>query len=353
MDFSRSFLTSLIVGLLLISCSKNEDPKTNLGSYSEGFFITNEGPFNNGSGTITHVSVEGVVSQNVFKTENNEDLGNIVQSMALANDKAYIVVNNSQKVVVADRNTMKKIGEIRGDGVGFPRYMLNDNDYGFMSNWGNPNVSSDDFITVIDLVTDQIVETIAVGEGPESMVISNNKLFVALEGGFGQNNKVVIIDTKSFEVIKEVQVGDVPNSIQRDRNGNVWVLCGGKPAWTGNETAGKMLVFDKDLNIEKEFEFELTEHPQNLVIGDGLVFYQIEDKVFRMQINDDGLPENPLSSVSGFFYSMTYFFGTLYLTDAKDYASEGILYVHDAVTGIRLETFETGIVPGGVYFQNK
>ncbi|MDZ7615126.1 MAG: hypothetical protein U5K51_16615 [Flavobacteriaceae bacterium] len=103
------------------------------------------------------MSEDGLVSNDVFKTENNADLGNIVQSMHLAGDKAYIVVNNSNKVVVADRNTMKTITEMKGINVESPRYFVSHNGKGFLSNWGDPNNPSDDFISVVDLNSDQII----------------------------------------------------------------------------------------------------------------------------------------------------------------------------------------------------
>ncbi|MDZ7615127.1 MAG: hypothetical protein U5K51_16620 [Flavobacteriaceae bacterium] len=58
-------------------------------------------------------------------------------------------------------------------------------------------------------------------------------LYVNLEGGYGFNNQVVVIDLKELKVVKNIPVGDVPNSINEDLSGNIWVLCGGKPDWTG------------------------------------------------------------------------------------------------------------------------
>jgi hypothetical protein len=43
--------------------------------------------------------------------------------------------------------------------------------------------------------------------------------------------------------------------------------------------------------------------------------------------------------------------GELYITDAKDYQSEGELKIFNPVTGVEVQSLETGIIPGSVVFQ--
>ncbi|MGB5263603.1 MAG: DUF5074 domain-containing protein, partial [Lutimonas sp.] len=124
MMYLKKLVTIFVFSFMIISCSDDDKKVEEKGDYADGFFITNEGPFNNGSGSITHVSEEGVITQKVYEKVNNEVLGNIVQSMSMHKDKAYIVVNNSNKVVVVDRYTLKKMGTIEGEGVHFPRHMV-------------------------------------------------------------------------------------------------------------------------------------------------------------------------------------------------------------------------------------
>ncbi len=350
MKFLNYFLAFSLL-ILFVSCTDNNESTDSLGTYETGFFITNEGPFNNGTGTLTHVSEDGMVTQDVYKTENNTDLGNIVQSMHLHGDLAYIVVNNSHKVVVADRYTMKTITEIKGDKVQSPRYFVSSDNRGFLSNWGDPNNPSDDFITVIDLNSNQVLSTISVGEGPENMLVNNNFLYVNLEGGYGHNNKVAVIDTKDGRLVKNLIVGDVPNSLQADLSGNTWVLCGGKPAWTGMETAGKLVKISANHDILSSFDFDLTEHPQNLTLLGDAIFYNLDARVYKMLVNNNTLPEIPFKGIEGSFYYMTGHGGEIFATDAKDYQSEGYLYIYNAANGSLLKTIKTGIIPGWVAFQ--
>ena len=336
--------------LILISCSENgsvDDPLS-FGDYENGYFITNEGPFQNGSGSLTFVDDDGTITQNVYKKVNGEDLGNIVQSMALAYDRGYIVVNNSHKIVVVDRYTMKKITIIEGNKINNPRYFAIFNTTGYISNWGDPNDATDDFISVIDLIANSVIKIIPVGEGPENMVISNNKLFVNLEGGYNQNNKVSIIDLLTNEVESVVTVGEVPNSSWVDITGNVWILCGGNPSWTGAETAGRL--YKLTTNNMSYFEFAIEEHPEHLTYGENKFYYNLNGKVYQMDVADNSLPNDALSGFDGFYYTLKFNDGKLFATDAGDYNSEGSLKVFNVSTGSLIETINTGIIPGDVDF---
>ena len=337
------------LAILLGSCSDDNDtPDEPLGDYENGYFVSNEGPFQNGSGTITFVGDDGTVSQNVYNRVNGEDLGNIVNSMFINGDKAYIVVNNSSRVVVVNRYTMEKEAVIEGDDINNPRHFVAVNGKGFISNWGDPFDSGDDFITVVSLESNAVLDKISVEEGPEEMIISGNKLFVCLKGGYGSNNKVVAIDTSNNSVLDNIEVGDVPESIVADSKGYLWVLCSGNQAYTGNETAGILYKIDPSDYSLSWMEFETVEHPTLLNSELGELFYSLDGKVYEMDEDASELPSDAIDGLDGFFYSMLVYGGQLYGTDAKDFASEGDLKIFDIKSGTTLETIGAGIVPGQV-----
>ncbi|MGB5393536.1 MAG: DUF5074 domain-containing protein [Lutimonas sp.] len=351
MMYLKKLVTIFVFSFMIISCSDDDKKVEEKGDYADGFFITNEGPFNNGSGSITHVSEEGVITQKVYEKVNNEVLGNIVQSMSMHNDKAYIVVNNSNKVVVVDRYTLKKMGTIEGEGVYFPRHMVAFNDRGYLSNWGDPINNSDDFISVIDLNKDEVIEVIPVGEGPENMAISQGKLFINLEGGYSQNKFVMALNLNNLESVEMIEVADVPNSILKDDKDHIWVLCGGKPAWTGSETNGSLYRIDPSDLSQEHIGFTTSQHPDLLTFTNGNLFLNLDGKVLKINANSIEAPIEIVQGIEGYFYSMNAFNGNLYVTDAKDYQSEGELKIFSASTGAELETLMTGVIPGSVVFQ--
>ena len=82
-----SFL--IIISLVITSCTRDTNsPETN-GIYNDGYFVTNEGNFNSGNGSISFVSNDGVVENNVFTT-NSFPLGDVVQSMSIIDENGLL-----------------------------------------------------------------------------------------------------------------------------------------------------------------------------------------------------------------------------------------------------------------------
>jgi len=345
-----NIITLLTFILLFASCSDDETSSEPLGDYESGYFVTNEGPFQNGSGTLTFIGDDGVVSQQVYKTVNGEDLGNIVNSMYVEGDRAYIVVNNSHKIVVVNRFTMEKITTIEGDDINNPRYFVARDGMGYVSNWGDPFNTSDDFVSVINLQSNAVVDRISVGEGPERMIINGNNLFVCLQGGYGNNDKVFVIDINQNSIKTSIPVSDVPNSITVDGNGQIRVLCGGSPSWTGTETSGSLYSINPSTFETENIDFALSDHPALLNYDMGRLYYHLNGKVYEMDSKDSNLPNSALNGLDGFYYAGEVKNGEYFGTDAGDFASEGTLKVFSISSGSLLETNTTGIVPGNIVF---
>ncbi len=350
MKTMKKLLFLPIVTLLFISCSNDDDPQPEQNppaDYDKGILVTNEGPFGTGSGTITFVSEDfATVAQNIYKTVNNKELGNIVQSMGFLDENAYIVVSNSAKVMIANRYTFESVDSIKV-GLENPRYFIGDNGTkGYVTDWGDPNDNSDDYVAVVDLRTNSIASTIPVAFGPEKMVFYNNKIYVAHQGAFGQNNLITVISGSSVE--NTITVGEVPNSMIISEN-TLYVLCGGNPYYTGNETAGSLLKINLLTGqVSQTFAFETTQHPTNLTMDGANLFYSLNGKVYKLDKTSITLPGTDI--INGDFYAMQAKDGKLYATDADDFVSRGSLLIFDLSTNQQIQDFQTGIVPGGIYF---
>ena len=346
----KHLLLSLLTISLFISCTSDDDNGPSLtpaGDYENGILVLNEGPFGNGSGSITYISSDyATVEQNVFRTVNGTELGNVVQSMEFQGDDAYIVVNNSQKIVVANRYTFNAVDSIT-TGLVNPRYFVAHNaTKGYVSNWGDPNDESDDFIAIVDLRTKEVTTTIPVPFGPERMLLHDSKLYVAHQGGYGQNDKISVIVNNSIS--KTITVGDVPTSLSVSGN-YLYVLCQGKPSYSGVETAGSIVKIDLATEeIVKTIYFETDEHPSAMTIDANHLYYQLDGHVYKSQLAN--LAVSSTSIFDGFFYSLQAKDGKLYATDAKDYNSNGSLTIFDLSSQQLIQEFQTGIIPGGVYF---
>ncbi|MEM0518886.1 MULTISPECIES: YncE family protein [Aequorivita] len=335
--------------LFFIACSSddNSQPVYEPAAYENGILITNEGPFAGGSGTITYISDDySTVAQNIYKTVNGTSLGNIVQSMGFHNENAYVVVNNSNKIMIANRYSFESVDSITV-GVDNPRYFTTDDGAkGYVSNWGDPNDNTDDFIAVLDLRNNTVSNTIPVAFGPERMVSRNNKIYVAHQGGYGQNNLISIVSGNGLE--GTITVGDVPNAMVVSGN-SLFVLCSGNPNYTGNESAGSLVQIDLSTEqVVNTYNFSTTEHPTNLTMDGTNLYYTMDGKVFKLNSTSIVLPGSDI--IDGFFYALEAKNGKLYATDAKDFVSKGSLKIFDLATNTEIQDFQTGIIPGGIYF---
>ncbi len=147
-----------------------------------------------------------------------------------------------------------------------------------------------------------------------------------------------------------ITVGDVPNSMVEE-NGILYVLCGGNPDFTGNETAGSLVKIDLSNNVIIEsLTFGTTEHPTALTEDGDNLFYSLNGKVYKLAASSNSLPGTPI--IDGFFYTMEAKDGKLYTTDADDFASNGRLLVYDLTTNQEIENITVGIIPGGIYFND-
>ncbi len=348
----KNVVSVIALSFLIGACDsgiKSLDPIF-VGDYASGILVSNEGPFNNGTGTVSFIPDDLSSAENgIYKKVNNTDLGNVVQSIGFDENRAYVIANVSNTITVVDRSTFGKIAEI-SEGLNNPRYFLALEGKGYVTNWGDPNDITDDFVAMINLTTNTVEGTIPVDFGPEEIVSRQRTIYVAHQGGFGQNNKVSVIDGNTDEVSTTIEVGDVPKAMQLDAVGNLWVLSAGKPSFSGEETAGSLSKINTSTNqVESSIDFTTIEHPNHLGYDGANLYYTLDGAVYSIPTSATELPTEKAFDGVG-TYAMTVRDGRLFTTDPKDFASNGSLSIYDLNTKEEVKTFELGIIPGGIYF---
>lgn len=354
----KSIALIALAGVFLQSCSNddngpNNDPEN--GNYSKGVFILNEGGFNSANAEITYFDPTKDVSttnpiQEIFKTANaGAQLGSVGQSMYFKGNKAYIVLNVSNKVEVVDNTTFKKISTIpSSDNMSNPRYIVSDDQFLYISNWGDPNVTTDDFIAKYKISDLTFVEKYKVDEGPEKMILDNNKLYVAQKGGWGTGKTVTIIDLKTNDK-KSINVGDVPTDLTI-QNGNLFVLSQGVN-W-GTTTKGKLVRYNLTSEDKLEMNFPDGQHPNFLVAENSKLYYIVNNSVYSMATNATALPTKA-DYITGAenVYGFNVKGDTFYVLDSKDNKSSGRLFIQNAQGGLKYQTIVTGLFPNSVYIK--
>lgn len=348
----------LITYLFVISAGcKDETEVCESPCYSgerNGFFVVNEGPFQRGSGTILfYDSGQDKTCQRVYQRANcSEELGNIVQSMEFFGDEVFIVVNNSDKVIVADKKTFKFKKVVKD--ITLPRYFLPiDEEKSFITYWGNPGG-----VAVLDMNTYNVEKHILTGDGPEKMIQLDNDIYVVNSGGFGRDSTIVVIDIETESIVNTIVVGDNPNSILMDKTGALWVMCAGYTDWNNpdslNDTSGKLVkivdgLIDETIAVERG--------GKNLVIdkfGERLYFTTggVSGKVYRLDV------DSPNHEVSLFYDHSFYSLGFdkehnhLIGADCKDFNAAGEIFIIDGNTGSLEKSIFVGLIPGNFAFLN-
>lgn len=352
MKLHKLLLTAMAGSFFLASCSSDDNGDVASGAYDNGVLILNEGGFMAGNASVSFLSNDFVLENNIFSNVNNGDLlGDTAQDMGFRGDLAYIVLNFSNKIEVVNRYTFEKVATIE-EGLINPRYIAFHDGKAYVTNWGDGNSPSDDFVAVISLDSNTVASTIPVGEGPENIIEADGKLYVAHKGGYGYGNTISVISGNNVSAV--IEVGDVPGSIEEE-NGKLYVMCEGKPSWASEETAGQLNVISLSTNQVID-TYEFTEgHPGNLVIEGNKIFYTVDSDIYSMGINADALPQAPLFSTTEQDVYGVYSFevegGHIFVGDAGDYTSNGKVHVY-TMDGALYESYTVGVIPAGFYFND-
>jgi|GEM_PF-80346 len=319
-------------------------------SFDNGVFILNEGMFGTNTASVSFLNDSGTLENDIFVTQNpGQDIGQLGQGMGFDGDHAYIIGSGSNEINVVDRVTFTHIATVTTD-INNPRYIAFDNGFGYITNWGDPAVTTDDYVAVMDLSTNTVVNTIPVIEGPEKIIKKNNQLFVAHQGGYGFGNSVSVIDLVDNSV-SQIVVGDIPNSIIADDD-YLYVLCAGKPGWSGDETLGQLYKIDlNDFSVMNIFDFAVTEHPNYLQVQNDNAFYVLNNDIYNFNFTGS-LPTTAFIDTSAqnvtLAYGLSLIDDTLYLSDAEDYVSNGKIRTY-TTSGTYENEYSVGIIPNGVY----
>ncbi len=352
--FSYPNLFFVLISLLAFSCGTDEDPfipeETCVKEvFESGLYIANEGPFSNGSGTITYFNTTSkAIQEEAFAFNNCDDpLGSIVQSIATFENKAYIVVNNSNKIIVADASSLEKSGEITG--LELPRYFLPVGDNkAFVSQWGADGVTGS--IAVVDLTSLNILKTIPANAGPENMILINDEVFVANAGGFARDSVVTVINVGTEEVTSTIILGDNPQSFVVDNSNRLWCLSKGFSDFyePTNNTFGQLDLIE---NGQVTQSIEISNSSRWLAINNAgnELYYIGAGGIYKQSVTSSTAETTPM--IAGNFYSLAVDFNTnqIYASDALDFSSKGIIYRYNT-DGTAIDSFESGIVPTGFWF---
>lgn len=343
----KSIYFLMLCIVLVAGCKK--DPTPQPGVYTSGVFVLNEGTFRSGNASVSFYDRETkTVTDDIYGLANGIGQGDVLQSMAIIGDKAYLVMNNSGKVFVVNADDFSVVSSLTG--FSSPRYMLDlsavSSSKAYVSDW----VANE--IKVVDLNSETITSVIHTGSGPEEMVMTSGKVFVANAGGFSVDSSIFVIDPVTNQVIDSILTPMGPSALRVDANGNLWALCLGNYGFSGAEVGGALVRINPSSHaVESAFHFATYEHPSRMDMNAAKTeIYFVNGGIYKMAITDATLPASALSS--------RYFYGIgidpesnlIYGADPVDFSQKGKVFRFNP-DGSLVDSFGVGYVPNGFLFR--
>ena len=201
----KQFLLLTFLLLSFISCEKEdvgyiEDQEQSV----ELVFVANEGNFGTSTGSISVIGKTGII-------QTIENVGDVVQSLLVHNDKLYVTVNNSHKIKIydiSDNGLLLPGIEIDTNGSS-PREMTIVNNKLYFTNWNTQDVK------VLNLFTYDFEESINVNGLPESIVHNGESIFVGImmNEDYSDASTVLKINPQTNNIVSNFEVGKGPTSL--------------------------------------------------------------------------------------------------------------------------------------------
>lgn len=345
MKFNK--LLQIIFGFVLffsISCTSEYEETITEISYQNGYFITNEGNYGQPNAEVSFITKDLNLLQNdVYKANNNnENLGDVLQTMAVSGDKAFLLLNNSNKIQVVNRYTFKKLGTITSE-INQPRYMAVANNMLYVS---NDQYLGAKYVSVYKTSDLSFVKKIPFSDTAERVVSAGGNIFVQ-NATYGFGNTLTKINTTTNEIEGtpiSVPNGNINKTIAY--NNNVYVIAEG--------TANSYLYeISPAGTITKNITLTNIPNATNLQIDGGKFFFSSANKIYSMDLNATAAPTAPIiTAVDGGQYYTLYGFnvmdGRIFTSDVKGFSQVSEMNVY-TTSGTLIKKFTVGMGANGVY----
>jgi len=339
------FLFFIMTVLFFIACEKDKpivsEPVNVSTGFNNGLFFVNEGQFNQANASLSYYDVENdsLVSQ-AYETVNNQRIGDILQSIAFDEENIYLVVNNSGKIIVADKKTLVQKGEITD--LPSPRYMeySGNGDLWYVSNLFN------DSLFVVNTSNYTIESKEYMDASVEAMKTVNGKLYMSSSS----INRLIVKDLNS-DAVDSLNVSLGGNSLALDKNDNLWLLCSGDYYVPGSAALYKINTNSLDLNqhvLEPEINIAAG-YPTKLTYDiENNTLYFLNTDVYALNLDESTAEPKIFIAANGkSFYGLNIIDDSVFVSDAIDFTQNGLVYEY-SLNGELLNTLTAGINPNAI-----
>lgn len=337
-----------------------------------GMYLLNEANMGSNKSSIDYVDFRNAYYvRNIYAERNPEvvkELGDVGNDIQIYGNKLYAVINCSHKVEVMDVRTCKRIGQVD---IPNCRYIRFAKGKAYVSAYVGPVAIDPNAqlgaVYEVDTASLAVTRKVTVGYQPDELEVLGEYLYVTNSGGYrapDYDSTVSVVEIYGMKQIQKIPVGINLHRIRKDCYGKLWVTSRGDY----NTIPSRLYVLDrKDKNSKEMVVKDTLDIPcsEMYIQGDSLYFYSVEwnkqterntvtygiidvrtDQLVTDHFITDGTEQDIVIPYGICVHPTT---GDVYVTDAKNYVSSGVLHCYDR-HGKKKWSIRTGDIPAHMAF---
>jgi hypothetical protein len=310
-------------------------------SFAQNTIVLCEGNYGQGNAGIWEI--QG--TESIIEWPGNP-IGDTGQSMNI--DEYYqtrlCVINNGSSTIEIyqftysyPNNIVNHVASVSTNGSG-PREMT----HGYITNWNSLS------ITQLDLYTYELTEVYSCPGMPEDIVLHEGFLYVAypMNADWSTSNMVEKINPETWEVVESYTVSDGPN-LMLINDDKLYVSCVSYNADWSTIPATSVIDLNTDEVINNNYGVNFS-YGLDMTVIDGNVYRVYNGGIVQLDENLNILPETQIGSLTG-VYSMASNNGYIYF-GLTDYSAPDDVVVMNT-DGEIINTFSVGAIPGSFAFR--
>ena len=359
---------SIAVAAIAVGCQKDETTSRDAdlagvnvavgekkGAFSK-LFVLNEGNWQKNESTLDFFRFsDGNYVSDAFGSMNPavvQGLGDTGNDLALHDGKLWVVMNGSGYVHVLDARDETLISSIA---VPDPRYIAFDGSHAYVSSYAGAIYGGDETkgkVYRISLNNYKIDGEVEVGCQPEGIAVSGTSVYVANSGGYNyvHENTVSVIDLNTFKVTETVEVASNLHYMAASPDGTIWVSSYGESSWTQNtdgdwiqnmsepmglyrfpaSSTGSGVTQVKDVHVSC---MTLCDDGYIYAIGNGAEMAGTYDnRLYKVSVKDGSVTSTSLAKTEAVRVSNHYGIcvnpknGDIFIADASAYTTPGFVW---------------------------
>lgn len=357
MKFSFHFFIALL--LLSLQACVPDKPKPNDNPYQatagRKVFMIHEGNYGSGNAALSVYNLsQDILYNDVYAQVNHESMGDVFQSMTAVEQYYFFAINHSDKILVCESSTMRKVNEIS---IPTPRNFLPIHErkllvsslYQKQISILNPQMQTKE--KDIDLPYSSV----------EGMLAHDNKILLC---PWDTNCQVVLVlDPLTDLIVDSIPLGaKSPSKILVDAYQNLWVLCGNIQQ---NAPYTWVKIDGNSYEVLKRFEYKsgLNEWIKPVINPAGTELYWIQvdytagasanNGICKMKVTDTAIPAEPWIKADPFHYffalGIDAHSGKIFVGDPFSFIEQSRVNIY-AQDGTKLQEMTTQMGIGDFWF---